>query len=376
MTLTMAWRSLSHEKSRSALAIAGIFIALLMVFLELGFYFSVPRAGMLVYDRLRFDVLVASSNYISQVQPFDFSRRRLYQALELPEVASVTPVYEAEGGWLNPDGRLRRDVFVIGVRPEDDVFAVAGIERRMTELQQPDTILIDSQSLPAYGPKRRGTVVEINGRQVTIAGSYQLGTAFLGLGAAVASDTNFIRIFPARNLSAPNLGLIRLKPDADAEAVVTKLRQMLPADTTAFSRADLTRREIDYWTRRTATGIVFGFGVVVSVIVGMLILHQTLSAQIIRQLPQYATLKAIGYTHADLGRSVVATAILLTGVAFAAASVAAVLVYGEVRGLSRLPIEMTGNRVLVVLAVAIGMAVLSALLALRAVRRADPAELF
>ncbi|HWI26302.1 MAG TPA: FtsX-like permease family protein [Stellaceae bacterium] len=373
LSALVAWRMLAHEPGRSLLAAAGVGIAVLMVFLELGFYASVPRAGMLVYDHLRFDILLTAADYVSQEEAYDFPRARLYQALSVDGVLSASPVYEGQGSWLDPRSGVRRDIFVIGVRPGDDAFRAPGIDAGL--LRKPDFVLVDDQTLPVYGA-RAGARVELDQRAVTVGGLYRLGTGFLGLGAVVTSDVNFRRIFPESSLAEVTLGLVRLKPGADPDAVAAELRRFLPADVRVFTRASIARHEVGYWANRTATGLVFGLGVVVSVIVGVLILNQTLSAQILRQLPQYATMKAMGWTHTDLARSVAASSLLLALSAFIPAVILALLIYGEVRALARLPIVMTGDRFALVLAATLVMAAISAVLALRAVRRADPAELF
>src|SRR5262249_48506663 len=91
MNAFVAWRMLTHEKGRNSLAIGGIFIAVLMIFLQLGFYNCVPKGGMLTYNGLRFDILLTSASYVSQVQSYDFPRQRLYQALSLPWSAPLGP---------------------------------------------------------------------------------------------------------------------------------------------------------------------------------------------------------------------------------------------------------------------------------------------
>jgi putative ABC transport system permease protein len=376
MIKLVAWRILIHEKARSALATGGIFIAVLMIFLQLGFYFCAPKGGMLIYDRLRFDLLMTSSAYVSQRQSFDFPRRRLYQALSLPEVESVSPFYQDEAQWLNEAGGVRRDIFVMGFKLADESFAVRDIEGQREILERPDTILVDSLTLPMYGPQTRGRLVEIGDRTVEIGGQYLLGTGFLGLGAVVASDMNFIRIFPNRSFGAVNLGLLKLKPGSDPAQVAALLRLLLPADTEVFTRPEIEAREVAYWERRTATGLIFGFGVVVSIVVGTVILYQILATQVTRHLPQYATLKAIGYTDDYLRRVVVAQAMITASIAFVPALAAAVVIYGQVRAMARLPIEMTGARVIVVLAIALAMSAATAILAVRRVHRADPADLF
>ncbi len=376
MSTLLAWRILLHEKGRNALAVAGIFIAILMIFLQLGFYASVPRAGMLVYNQLAFDIMLTSSDYVFQEQSYDFPRQRLDQALSIPEVASVSPLYQGEAQWLNTTDRLRRDVFVMGFRLDDDSVRVPDIRRQRSLLQRNDTVLIDNMTLPMYGPQVPGHVVEIADRAVEIVGTYLLGTGFLGLGAVTTSDLNFVRIFPHRSLDNVNLGLVTLKQGADPALAAARLRALLPPDTRVFTRAELDAYEETFWRKRTSTGLVFGFGVIVSVVVGMVILYQTLATQIIRHLPQYATFKAIGYTDGYLQRVVLSLALITAGVAFVPALATAVMAYEKLRTLARLPIEMTPARIAVVLVIALTMSGATALLAVNKVRRLDPADLF
>lgn len=376
MSYLLAWRILMHEKGRNALAVAGVFIAILMIFLQLGFYASVPRAGMLVYNRLMFDIMLTSSQYVFQEQSYDFPRQRLDQALSLPEVANVSPLYQGEAQWLNTADKLRRDIFVTGFRVGDDSINVPDIRRQRSLLRRDDTVLLDNMSLPMYGPQTPGRIVEIGDRAVEIAGTYLLGTGFLGLGAAVTSDLNFARIFPNRSLDSVNLGLVTLKPGSDPEEAARRLRALLPSDTRVFTRAELDAYEESFWRKRTSTGLVFGFGVIVSVVVGMVILYQTLATQIIRHLPQYATFKAIGYTDSYLQRVVVSLGLMTASIAFLPAVAAAIGIYGKLRELARLPIEMTPTRILAVLVIALTMSAATALFAVNKVRQVDLADLF
>jgi putative ABC transport system permease protein len=376
MSTFVAWRMLVHEKGRNLLAVAGIFIAVLMIFLQLGFYSSVPKGGLQVYNHLRFDLLMTSSAYVVQTLPFDFPRQRLYQALSVPEVESVAPLYQGVPSWLSPEDGVRREIFMMGFRPGDPVFAVPEIERQVDVLRRPDTVLVDTATKPVFGPLASGRIVEIAHRKIEIGGHYDLGVGFVGLGAIVASDTNFIRILPYRSLATVNLGLIRLKPGSNADDVATRIRQMLPADARLFTRAELDAYEENKWQSRTATGIVFGFGVIVSIVVGIVIVYQTLATQVTRQLPQYATLKAMGYSDAYLLRIVVALSAIMAGVAFVLAFVGAVLIYAKVRTMTPLPVEMTATRAVAVLMLSLGMSAASAILAVRILRRANPADLF
>ena len=135
-----------------------------------------------------------------------------------------------------------------------------------------------------------------------------------------------------------------LAPGADPQAAATQLRQLLPEDTRVFTKAELTDFEIGHWVTNTSTGIIFGFGVVVAVIVGIVILNQTLSTQIARQLSEFATLKAMGYTDLQLGGIVVAIATILSTVGYLPALLISILIYWIIRKLTPLPIEMSAAR--------------------------------
>ena len=87
MPLQLAWRILVDQKGRTALATGGIFIAILLVFIELGFFVAVPQGGLLIYDHLRFDLLVCSNKYVFQAQSGQFPRARLAAARTVAEVA-------------------------------------------------------------------------------------------------------------------------------------------------------------------------------------------------------------------------------------------------------------------------------------------------
>ena len=376
MKTLVAWRILTHEAGRSALAAGGILLAILLIFLQLGFYMSVPKGGLLFYEAMRFDLMITSSAYVFQTQPASFPRRRLYEAIALPEVENAIPLYQGSARWLNTEAGLARDVFVFGFNPDDTVFSVPAIARQAELLRAPDTILVDAASRPEFGPLRPGRHIEIEQRDTTIGGLYRIGTGFVGLGVAMTSDLNFVRLFPNRDLNDVNLGLVTIKPAADPQLVAKQLNDILPADAQVLTRDELLAHESAHWVTRTSTGLIFGFGVVVAVTVGLVILYQTLSAQITRQLPQFATLKAMGYTDRNLGGILVTLAVILSSISYLPALLLALVIYALVRRLTLLPIEMTSTRMLSVLALAWGMSALSALLAARVLRRADPVDLF
>jgi putative ABC transport system permease protein len=203
-----------------------------------------------------------------------------------------------------------------------------------------------------------------------------VGTGFAGLGVVTTSDLNFIRLFPNRALNTVNLGLVTLRPGSDPSHVARQLRALMPADTSVFTRDEFAQREVFQWVAATSTGLVFGFGAAVSVVVGIVILYQVLATQIRRHLPEYATLKAIGYHDGYLRDIVVTVAVLMASVAYVPAVVASVAIYRIVRNLTLLPIAMTVPRLVAVLLVTLAISIGAAVVSVRGLRRANPVDLF
>jgi putative ABC transport system permease protein len=372
----LAWRILTYDKRRTALALIGIFMAILLVFVELGFFYAVPRGGLLLYDNMRFDLLLASDQYEYQAQPGTFPLPRLDRVRGSPHVQQATPIYFGFAKWKDGEGGVWPDVFVIGFDPASHVFLRDSITRQLGVIERTDTVLVDSATRPMFGPLTTGRVVEIGDRKVTIGGQYELGTGFMGLGVALASAPNFARLFPGRGLDIVNLGAIQLKPGVDPNRAASDLRQAIGPNARIFTHKELEDHETAYWTTRTSVGIIFGSGLLISFVVGIMIVYQIVSTQVTRQLPQFATLKAIGYPDRSLVVTVAAMSLLIVAAGFLPALGAALGLYSIIRQKTLLPVEMSETRLAVVFAAALLMASISALLSVGSLRRADPADVF
>src|SRR5579875_586624 len=362
MSVPLARRLLAHDKRRTALAVIGIFLAIVLVFFELGLFFAVPRGGLLLYDHMRFDLMLTSNQYEYLSDPGAFAKSWLERVRAVPQVARVMPVYFASAKWQSGVGGRWPDLFVIGFSTAASPFTGGGIDRQIAVLRRPDTILVDATTRPLFGPLTPGRVVTIDGRRETIGGTYRLGTGFMGLGVALVGQRNFVRLFPLRGLDLVNLGAIALKPGVDPDRAAQEIRKIVPGDLRIFTRRQLEAHEIAYWTTRSA--------------VGLMIVYQALATQISRHLPQFATLKAIGYGERSLYAALAAMAVMIMTAGFVPAALAALWLYAIIRRTTLLPTAMTGKEIVLVIAASLAIAVISALLSAASLRRADPAEVF
>ncbi len=379
----LAWLQLRWQPTRLAVAIAGVAFAVLLMLMQLGFRDALFRSALNVPRRIEADLVLIDPRYAYIGLPGSIPRARLVQMLAYPEVASVSPLYVSGADWRNPEtGRTRR-IFLIGIDPARGGFDLGPSSSALIErLRVPDTVIFDARGRREFGPvpelfERDGRVAsEVNRHRVNVEGLFQMGTSFGIDGTLVASDDTFLRLTPRRFAGAPSIGLVRLVEGADPAAVKKRIARDLPPDVQLLTMDDLGRREVDYWAASTPIGYVFTFGAVMGVVVGAIIVYQILFADITDHLAEYATLKAMGYSGRYLAGVVLAEAVVLAVLGFAPGTAVSTWFYRVTEGATGLPMRVSPDRALLVLGFTIAMCCVSGLLAMRKLRRADPASVF
>src|SRR6185295_5496260 len=146
------------------------------------------------------------------------------------------------------------------------------------------------------------------------------------------SESNFLEFFPrqrtSEGLARVELGLVRVEPGVDVETVRARLAATLPGDIRVFTKDQIIAQEIEFWQTQTPIGFVFGLGLAIAFMVGIVICSQILYTEVVDRLPLFGTLKAIGYTNGYLVRLVAGEALLLSGVSFIPGTVLAWILYG------------------------------------------------
>jgi putative ABC transport system permease protein len=382
VAIALGWMQLRYQKVRLAVAISGIAFAVILILMQLGFRASLLDSAVRYQERLRYDIALVSDDTLFLSQPTSFSSRRLYQAMGVPGVAGVSPLYVSAGSWRNPFDHTSHRILTLGVDPSHDPLDAPGVHEQIALVRRRDALLYDALSRPEHGPVaealRAGHPVatELNDRQIEVVGLFELGTSF-GIDASVLTgDDNFLRIFPQRSRTQIDVGLVTLQPGADATAVRDAIRAVLPDDVLVLTRAEWIAREKNYWMTTTPIGAVFSFGVVVGLVVGAIIVYQILFADVSDHLSEYATLKAMGYSNRFVSGVVLQQAVILAVLGFVPGAFVSWWLYRLIGSATRLPMILDGERGALVLALTIAMCAVSGALALRKVRRLDPADVF
>lgn len=380
----LAWRQLARERRRLLVAVLGVGFAVLLMLMQLGFRGALFASTVLLHERLDCDLVLIDqqAESISSLRPF--SRRRLYEARGVSGVASVSPFYIdlTPVGWRNEQAGATRAIHVVGIDLENPALSVPEVLSQLDRLRAPDVVLFDALSRPEYGPvaerfAREGPLLAtVNRRQVTVVGLFNLGTSFAVDGTLVTSEANFLRLFPDRREGLINVGIVRAAPGQDKEQLRTRLEQALPGDVRVLTRAGFLEHEVLYWADATPIGFVFAFGSLMGFIVGAVIVYQVLFADVQDHLPEYATLKAIGFSNGYLSLVVMCQALMLAVLGFVCGAAVSIELYRLTHEATRLPMGLSPTMAAGVFSLTVLMCAGAGLLTLGRLRRADPADVF
>ncbi len=382
MNTPLGWLQLKHKPLRLVVALSGIAFAVLLIMMQLGFRSALFESAVRFHERFDYDIALFSPDSVFIVRPQPFSIRRLYQTLGFDAVEDVTPVYIFPSVWKNPWNNNRRSINTIGFHPDDRLLAAEGFDKVRARLRRQDVVLFDSGSRPEFGPvaetfeSGQTIVTEINDREVEVVGLFQMGTSFGIDGTVITSDDNWLRLFPERPRNEIQLGLIRLREGKDARKVRDAMAEYLPDDVLVMTKQQFVQREKDYWNSATPIGYIFAFGAIMGFVVGAIIVYQILFADVSEHLNEYATLRAIGYRNRFVSGIVLQQAVILAVLGYLPGVAIVYWLYGKAAAATNLPLYITQERAITVFLMTLAMCAISGMMAVRKVRRLDPAEVF
>ena len=383
--IPLAWAQLTREKMRLVIALAGIGFADLLMFMQFGFRDALFESSISFHAKLKGDIFIINTQSTALIAMKTFPQRRLYQALSFNGVTAISPIYLGFGLWKNPDPNQRntRQLMVIGFDPTHPILDLPEVQNNLHKIQIPDVVLFDQASRPEFGPVveyfKQGKPVEteVDNRRVRVEGLFTLGASFGADGNLVTSDLNFLRIFATRRTRGLiDIGVVNLEPGTDVKAVVDKMRATLPKDVMILTKEEFVAFEKKYWEESTAIGFVFTLGAAMGFIVGIVIVYQILYTDVTDHLPEYATLKAMGYKDIYFLGVVFQEAMILAILGYLPGFGVSVVLYNLGRSATSLPMYMTLTKVITVFVMTVIMCSVSGAIAVRKLQAADPADIF
>jgi len=390
----LAWAQLSHQKVRLAVAMTGVGFANILMFTMMGLQSLVAEGSTTLHEHLQADLVLMSSFSPSLRIPTPLSRAYLVQADAVAGVATSTPLYINMAPWTDPAQLTATatgadqppDIFgnqvrIIAFNPAQSALDLPAIQSQRNLLSTPDAVLFDAQSQPSLGdvPAQWAASGEVetlmSNQRVRVVGLFDLGSTVLEKGNVVMSDWAYTRWFGDEALEQVTLGLLTLEPGSDVAVVQAQVQAHLPQTVEVLTVDELIAKERRF-TASDPIGIIFRFGSLVGFAVGVVIVYQVLYTDISDHLPEYATLKAIGYGDGALLRVVLLEAIILAVLGFVPGFLASLGLYQGLTILTRIPLVMRSRVVLQVFTLTLVMCGASGAIAIRRLHAADPADVF
>jgi putative ABC transport system permease protein len=369
----LAQRNLFHDKVRLAVTLTGIVFAVVLIVVELGLFvgFTVTTSNLI--DNSGADLWVTSKHvpYVEQGVPF--SERKVYQVRAVPGVAKAEKLITRWVEWKRPDGR-QESVQVVGLNVDENLGRPWNlVQGRVEDLKRPDAIIMDEIYRQKLGVDHAEQLFEINGKRARVVGFTQ------GIRAFTTSPyvfTTFKRAQEYANVPDDQTTyiLVKLAPGANPEQVRHDILDRVK-DVDVVTNHEFSRMTQFYWMFTTGAGVAVLLAALLGLVVGFVVVAQTIYATTMDHLREFGTLKAMGAPNSYVYKVIIKQAAISAVIGYFLGMIVSVfVVHASQKG---------GAAILMPTPMAIGMFFLTlfmcvgaALVSINKVTRLDPAMVF
>jgi putative ABC transport system permease protein len=368
----LAVRNLFHDRLRFIATVIGIVFSIVLVTVQMGLYLGFGQMVTTMIDHASADLWIVPQGTKCFEDPSLLDDRKSFRVRAIEGVADAQPLVTGFADWRMPSGTT--PVFIIGsdlrskgLRPWNVV------DGRVEALSVPNTVAVDRTYLDRLGISGLDATAEIRRQRVRV----------MALTSGIRSFTTTPYVFTALDRARTYTGnsaneatfiLVRLNPEADIESIRRKILAAI-SDVEVLTPEEFSDRSRSFWLFGTGAGAALFAGALLGVIVGAVIVAQTLYSSTKEHLIEFATLRAIGSSSRYIHRVIICQALISAVIGFCIAS----LIGAEVVRMTTdtaLPIVITPGLTLVLFVLTVVMCIGSATAAIVQVTRIDPAVVF
>ncbi|HET9716004.1 MAG TPA: ABC transporter permease [Pseudolabrys sp.] len=373
LNLTLASRNLFHDKLRFIATMVGVVFSVVLVLVQMGLYEGFGRMVTTMIDHAEGDLWVMRDGTKCFEDPSLLNLSIGKTIRETEGVEQATPLLIGFSDWRLPSGEMT-PVFILGSELKEhslDPWNI--IEGSVDALKQPKAVAVDVSYTERLGLKGLGTKADIRGQQIDVAALTS------GIRSFTTTPYIFTEIARARSyIGAPKNAisyfLVNLKPGADVETVRKSLTSNIK-NVEVLTRAEFNARSREFWLFGTGAGAALFAGAILGLIVGTVIVAQTLYSSTKDHLDEFATLRAMGSSNRYIYSVILYQAMLNAIIGFALASLVGFAVVWFTSS-GALPVVITPWIIGAIFALTVAMCVLSGLTAIVRVVRIDPVMVF
>jgi putative ABC transport system permease protein len=369
----LAYRNLFHDKTRLVVTLTGIAFAIVLIVIQLGLFIGFTVTTSSIIDHSRADLWICAKGVQYFEVGFPLPERKLFQIMSVPGVASADKYIVKFTNWRRPDG-AQKSVEVIGFDPVSGLGApwnlVAG---NVGDLKPQDTVVVDEFYAPELGVSNLGDLVEINGYRARVVGFTRGIRSFTTTPFVFTSFKNALNYTSSRE-NEPTFILVRAQSGTDLEALKARIAARVSTiDVHTTGQFSLKTRV--YWLFTTGAGIALLVAALLGLVVGIVVVGQTIYATTLDHLRDFGILKAIGASDSYVYGVIIQQAVISAAIGYVlgiAVSLGVLRLSRTAGAMIIAPLEL----VLSMFLLALLMCITASLISIHKVTRLDPAMVF
>lgn len=369
----LAQRNLFHDKVRLTVTLTGIVFSVVLIVVQLGLFLGFTTATSNLIDHSGADLWVTSKNvpYVEQGVPF--SERKLNQVQAVASVADAQKIIARWTQWKRHDGG-QESVQIVGINVDDPLERPWNlVEGRIEDLKSPDAVILDELYKQKLGVMRVGEVFEIGGYRARVVGFTRGIRSFTTSPYVFTSFKNAQDYANLREDQAMFI-LVKVARGADVQQVRRDVLVRVK-DVDVYTSAQFSRMTTFYWMFTTGAGVAVLIAAALGLVVGFVVVAQTIYATTMDHIREYGTLKAMGAPNSYVYKVIMKQAAISAVLGYALGMiVSAFVVQGSQKGGAAIlmPASMAAGMFFLTLAMCVG----AALVSINKVTHIDPAMVF
>ena len=373
MVTKLAYRNLIHDRLSLIVTLVGIVFSVVLVAVQFGIYLGSENRIAAMLDHTAADLWVIPLGTKSFDDPTLLPGREKHLILSTPGVTDVQELAVGFIPWRKGSGGTTAVLLVGSETATNRSLPWDIIEGSIAALSQPSGVAVDITYFKELGIERLGDRAEINNTEVKVSAVTRGIRSFTTLPYVFTTLANARRLLAASPEQA-TYTLVRAAAGCDVEELRKALAARLP-NTEVITHAEFRKRSLDYWLFETGAGSALIAGAVLGIIVGVVIVAQTLYASTKDHINEFATLRALGASAGYIHKVILTQAVLSAVGGYLLGIILSLAVISLSRDTTLL-IVMTPNLAIMLFALTVGMCVFAAICAIFKVTRIDPAVVF
>src|SRR3982074_3341848 len=298
--MNLAWQNVCHDRARFLTTVLGVSFAVFLMVFQGSLLVGFLQAASRFIDASDFDIWITARG----VQAFEFGEnlegRARDMAAGVPGVVETGRACMAFAVYRKPNGKQQVVALVGADSNLGKHFPVPDLTE--TESRSPESVVYDASDRDLIEVASLPAEVEINGHRANIEHEIEGFGGFLGVPSLFTSYRNAARYLGFASEDGMYI-LLRVGKEYSVSDVQQNLRQRLP-EVDVLTREEFAHKSRMHWVVKTGAGSAILTAAVLGFLIGLVVVSQTIYANTMENIEEYATLKALGASRVFVARIV------------------------------------------------------------------------